>query len=479
MKKRFLFLNLFIIICVIASVITVFACAGKYTQTLELVGDVPADSVPEFHYDYGNIRVTDYSAQGNRLSFTVEGVSQGKDYLEINLPMGGDEAFYHFDAYQVGWFNTVYLMTNYDFMGKEIVICIFFAAAAAIFCVSLWSFIEKLRKAEYSYSMIAYGGVAFFVFWMIFDLLFVNSAGFDYFGNFLTQVEYSGMEFITLITPLSAIFCVAVTVSNIFLMVREGFRPVNALGILFSVLMIGARALIFGVFWYMSGSETEIKIYNAIMLLGVTLLSYFESMLFSTVVCAYLASRHKPSFVRDYLVILGCAIRRDGSLTPLLRGRVDSAIKYENEQFEKTGRHAVFVPSGGQGSDEVISEGEAMKRYLLEQGVPEERILPEVRSTDTRENLLFSKEVIEGSRPDEGYKAAFATTNYHVFRGYIMSQKAGLDAEGISAKTKWYFFPNAFLREFVGLVFDKKVNNIIIAAALVAGFVVINFIIPL
>ena len=48
---------------------------------------------------------------------------------------------------------------------------------------------------------------------------------------------------------------------------------------------------------------------------------------------------------------------------------------FEQEQFQSTGKHAVFVPSGGQGSDEVISESESMKRCLMEMGVPEERIL--------------------------------------------------------------------------------------------------------
>ncbi len=73
----------------------------------------------------------------------------------------------------------------------------------------------------------------------------------------------------------------------------------------------------------------------------------------------------------DYIITLGCAIRKDGSPTPILRGRIDRALAFEKEQFEKWNRQAKFVPSGGQGSDEVISEAESMKRYLTEQGVPE------------------------------------------------------------------------------------------------------------
>ncbi len=43
-----------------------------------------------------------------------------------------------------------------------------------------------------------------------------------------------------------------------------------------------------------------------------------------------------------------------------------------------------------------------------------------------------------------------------VFRSGIWAQTAGLDAEWIGCKTKWWFFPNAFLRECVGLL-QKKI----------------------
>ncbi|MBP3195743.1 MAG: YdcF family protein [Butyrivibrio sp.] len=108
--------------------------------------------------------------------------------------------------------------------------------------------------------------------------------------------------------------------------------------------------------------------------------SYFECLFLSTALSAFLATKHRPGYDKDFIIILGCGIRKDGSLTPLLRGRVDSALDFEKEQFEASGKHAVFVPSGGQGTDEVIPEGEAMERYLCEKGVPKERILREDKS---------------------------------------------------------------------------------------------------
>ncbi len=91
-----------------------------------------------------------------------------------------------------------------------------------------------------------------------------------------------------------------------------------------------------------------------------------------------------------------------------------------------------------------------MKRYLLEQGIPEEQILTESRSRNTLQNMLFSKEIIKAVNP-EG-KTAFVTTNYHVFRSGVWAGEAGLRAEGMGGKTKWWFWPNAFMRECLGLL---------------------------
>ena len=46
------------------------------------------------------------------------------------------------------------------------------------------------------------------------------------------------------------------------------------------------------------------------------------------------------------------------------------------------------------GVHEEDTEAEAMKKYLMEHGIPAERIIEEDRSTDTFENMKFSKEKI-------------------------------------------------------------------------------------
>ncbi|MGN0455632.1 MAG: YdcF family protein [Acutalibacteraceae bacterium] len=88
-------------------------------------------------------------------------------------------------------------------------------------------------------------------------------------------------------------------------------------------------------------------------------------------------------------------------------------------------------------------------------------------STNTLENMKFSKELIG----DNDAKVAFSTTNYHVFRSGIFSNQAKLKAEGIGSKTKWYFWPNAFIREFIGLIVsqNKKIILLAVLAALISA----------
>lgn len=140
---------------------------------------------------------------------------------------------------------------------------------------------------------------------------------------------------------------------------------------------------------------------------------------------------------------------------------------------------ATFVPSGGQGPDEVMSEAQSMANYLQEvRGIGPERIACEGRSTTTRENMAFSREVIEGHAGRDANELAvgFSTTNYHVFRGYVSAHQAGMAVEGMGSKTKYYFWPNAFLREFAGLLAHRwqalfQVYAIVAAVYLLATFV--------
>ena len=140
------------------------------------------------------------------------------------------------------------------------------------------------------------------------------------------------------------------------------------------------------------------------------------------------------------------------------------------KQEAATGKRAVLIPSGGRGADEPEAEANAMAQYMREQGVPEEQILEEDRSTTTAENLRFSRRLIE--ERSGGAKVAFSTSSYHVYRSGILAAEFGWNVDGMGSHTKWYFWPNAFLREFIGLLFSSRAQQltaILVIAVLSAG----------
>ena len=114
-----------------------------------------------------------------------------------------------------------------------------------------------------------------------------------------------------------------------------------------------------------------------------------------------------------------------------------------------------------------------MKRYLIEQGIPETQIIEEDRSTSTYENMMFSKEKIFEIDPKA--KIAFATSNYHVFRSGILSRRAKMRTVGMGARTKWYFWPNAAVREFVGLVASRKGKQGMILGSIIVIYSFLTF----
>jgi uncharacterized SAM-binding protein YcdF (DUF218 family) len=192
-------------------------------------------------------------------------------------------------------------------------------------------------------------------------------------------------------------------------------------------------------------------------------------LIIATLYCNIKAANHIPEFDKDYIIILGCKIKEDGTLTPILKARVDRAIEFAKMQKEKTGKDIIFVPSGGKGNDEVMPEAEAMQKYLIEQGISKKNILVENKSTNTIENMKFSNSIIIDNNDiknkkdkAQNTKISFATTNYHVFRSGIIANECGLDYEGMGSPTKWYFYTNALIREFIANLVQERKKHIIL-----------------
>ena len=344
----------------------------------------------------------------------------------------------------------------------------YLALSTAVMAFALyWS----AKKTLYSYAnIVLIGGLLFNSVFLIVCTRFLltipldTAVDFTYFYESLLAFPrtFSYYAFFVIL-----FICVLLGISNVELIRHEGFRLHNALSLLVAGLYGGGTMAVYliadklyeSIFvpLGLSTNPVFIVLSTVIPLFLLLVLCYFECILAGTGILGWIAARAVPAYDKDYIIILGCSIDKRGGLLPLLRGRVNRAVRFAWEQEIATGKALRYVPSGGQGPNEIMSEGSAMGFYLMTHGAEEYEVIPEKQSRNTWENFCFSKKLIEEMTPHP--KVAFATTNYHILRSGILANKAGLDAQGIAGDTKWYFWPNGVVREFFGiLAMERKVH---------------------
>lgn len=373
---------------------------------------------------------------------------------------------------------TVYDRSTGNFTGDSAVLIALTLFWLLLSAIMLWHFLQAKGADFYDYGTIYYSGFSLFALATGLVLLSVTVSHLVHPEQYSMFDAYSALSsaskrYMQFTTPLMLLFAAVMAVSNIALLRHERPRIQNALGLLVSVLLVAGEA----VGWYLftrdfMGSETQVRISNTLENTYATVFVYFQCMLTGSVICGLLSARHEPAPDKDFIIILGCWFRPDGSLPPLLRGRADRALAFWRKQKEATGKEARFVPSGGQGRNETMAEGEAIRQYLLSQGIEDRLILPERRSVNTFQNMAFSKQIIR--LLGDGGKTVFATSSYHVFRSGLWARQAGLSAEGMGGKTKWWFWPNAFMRETAGLFQRRWKQELLFLLLLIVIFGVLS-----
>ncbi|MGN2640627.1 YdcF family protein [Nocardia takedensis] len=245
-------------------------------------------------------------------------------------------------------------------------------------------------------------------------------------------------------------FAMLLIVNGAQLIRREGVRVHTLLPFVVAAAFLSPYvgfviAFVTGNFW------------TAIATASATLLvSYLGMLLLAFLTYAFLYSRLGYESGMDAIVVHGSGLD-GGDVPPLLAGRLDRALTVYRDEIA-SGASPLVVTSGGKGDDEEVAEADAMARYLRERGLPEEAILHEDRSTNTHENLLFTKRLLV-ERGGAG-RMVLVTSNFHVLRTAILARTLGLDAEVIGSHTAMYYLPAAILREFAGVVVQYRWTNI-------------------
>jgi uncharacterized SAM-binding protein YcdF (DUF218 family) len=250
--------------------------------------------------------------------------------------------------------------------------------------------------------------------------------------------------------PLAiAVLAVFLVVNGVTMLRRERRRLSNLLSLLVGLGIIGF--VIFSVLVQRIGWEPLAAVRS--VLLGV--LTYISFLFLCFLVYAFVYSRVRSSRKVDFIIVLGSGLI-GSRVPPLLASRLDRAEQVY-ERMVRKGRTPRIVTSGGQGPNEDLPESHAMAAYLIERGIPEDRILREDKSTSTWENLTFSHDLM--ARLDPQYRCLIVTNNFHAFRAALTARRAKVNGQVIGSPTAAYYWPTATIREFVAILVSHPYIN--------------------
>lgn len=295
-------------------------------------------------------------------------------------------------------------------------------------------------------------GILFTIFLLVFAIWFTLltfAANLRVLSMFYGLIVLTFIFLILLIVTFSWAFCLW---NAYFVWKHESHTLPNLLTLILGIFLIFVWLIsVFGSTRHMP--DWLPTLFAAAPLTGLYLIVVMYNFLANLVLYQFIPRRYN----QDYLIVLGAGLLNGDTVTPLLASRINRAIQFAYKQVDKGRKMPKLIMSGGQGPDEKIPEARAMANYAISRGIKPEDIILEDRSKNTYQNMLYSKDIATKNFGSDKFKARFFSNNYHIFRAALYAKMAGLHANGIGCYTRFYFLPNAVIREFAGVfVMHKK-----------------------
>ena len=137
------------------------------------------------------------------------------------------------------------------------------------------------------------------------------------------------------------------------------------------------------------------------------------------------------------IIVLGAQVKENGELSIQLKWRLDKAMEVYSQNPQ------TIVVCGARGKNEPVSEAQAMREYLISNGISEKDILMEDTSFNTRQNLVNAKDMMPGNIK----KVLIVTSSYHLPRALALASDIGLEAGGAGSPVKPVYWVKNHFRE--------------------------------
>lgn len=179
------------------------------------------------------------------------------------------------------------------------------------------------------------------------------------------------------------------------------------------------------------------------LLIAILLILSTICIIFSVLMAKAMNNEPKSSYPA---IVLGCRVYGTKP-SPMLKRRLEAAKQYLDKYPEE-----IVVVTGGQGSGEDISEAQAMKVWLVENGIEEDRIIVEDKSVNTTQNIEYAKKLLDDEFKTE--EVVIITDSFHQYRASFLAKQFGLKTYAVNAKTNPDYVPTFWVREWLGLAKD-------------------------
>jgi vancomycin permeability regulator SanA len=147
----------------------------------------------------------------------------------------------------------------------------------------------------------------------------------------------------------------------------------------------------------------------------------------------------------DAILVLGAGVRSDGTPSNMLEDRLLTAFSL----WEQNAAPAIIV-SGDHGRVE-YDEVNVMKEYLIEKGIPSDRIFMDHAGFSTYDSMVRAKKIFGAQR------LLVVTQRYHSYRALTIGKLWGISCRAVSApilssdstvypKQAWYSFRESAAR---------------------------------
>lgn len=128
----------------------------------------------------------------------------------------------------------------------------------------------------------------------------------------------------------------------------------------------------------------------------------------------------------DCIIVLGCQVRPDGSLSDMLHDRLYRGVELYNANVSEK-----MLMSGDHG-EPYYDEVGAMKQFAVDNGVPSENVFMDHAGFSTYETMYRAKEIFQAQ------KVVIVTQEYHLYRAVYIAEELGLEAYGVASDLRTY-----------------------------------------